>query len=343
LIAIAAVLAVGSLALLRLGEGESAGTALEPRPIPHGVEASSDSSALARDSEESRASAADPPAHAEPSSARSSTDPTLDVGAGPGIIRGRITAVEGVELPQIWTLIIEPHPFLKGHERAVTRRIEFTNGEREFKVQGLPLAGYNVQALAAGLNDVACSALLVEGSADVFVSPQFRRAGFIDGNVVDSRGAPVEGMTVTIIAEDTHARSSVQTDAAGNFAIRDVTDGNYSLAVGSPDAPLMKPKRLSFKAPSMRFPTCRLPETGSLRVLTVDPAGKPLANVAVSGFSTSGAALRAATDGRGAAIVRYLAPGKYRLEAKIEDGRKAGQWIDVSADQESVVQLQLKQ
>jgi hypothetical protein len=265
----------------------------------------------------------------------------LDAG-GPGIIRGRITAAPGVELPKTWTLVIEPHPFLKGRERAVSRRIEFTNGEQEFKVGGLPLAGYNVRAIADGLNDVACSALLVESSSNVFVNPQFRRAGFIDGSVVDARGAPVEGMTVTITSDATHARTSVRTGANGDYVIPNVTDGDYSLSIGEPNAPLLEPDRLAFKAPSMRFPTRRLPETGSIRLFTVDPSRRSLANVEVSGYSTGGAALRTTTDGHGTSFVRYLAPGKYRLQAKIEDGRRAEQWVDVTAGQESIVELNLK-
>jgi len=261
---------------------------------------------------------------------------------GPGIIRGRITAAPGVELPKTWTLVIEPHPFLKGRDRAVSRRIEFTNGEQEFKVAGLPLAGYNVRAIANGLNDVACSALLVESSSNVFVNPQFRRAGFIDGSVVDVHGAPVEGMTVTITSDATQARTSVRTDANGAYVIPNVTDGDCSLSIGEPNAPLLKPDRLAFKSPSMRFPTRRLPETGSIRVFTVDPSRGSLANVEVSGYSTGGAALRTTTDGRGTGFVRYLAPGKYRLQAKIEDGRRAEQWVDVTAGQESIVELSLK-
>jgi hypothetical protein len=48
------------------------------------------------------------------------------------------------------------------------------------------------------------------------------------------------------------------------------------------------------------------------------------------------------TDARGTALVRYLAAGKYRLDAKTEDGRKAGQWVEVTVNQESIVELKLK-
>jgi hypothetical protein len=263
-------------------------------------------------------------------------------GQGPGVIRGQITALPGTKLPLAWTLIVEPHPFLQGRERAVTRRIEFTNGEQEFKVEGLPLAGYSVRAQAPGLNDVSCSALLVPGSANVFVNPQFRPAGFIDGNVIDASGNPAQGVLVVITSEPGHARASARTDAHGDYLIPNVTDGAYSLSIGPPDAPLLKPDALSFKAPSLRFPVRQLPETGTLRVTTLDESGRALPDTEVTGISNSGGALRVKTDGRGTAAVRYLLPGRYRLEAKTEDGRRAGEWVEVGLKQETVAELRLK-
>jgi hypothetical protein len=260
---------------------------------------------------------------------------------GPGVIRGRIHAPPGTELPQVWTLIVEPDPYAQGQERAVTRRIELTHGEREFRVDGLPLAGYRVRAVAKGLNDVACSALLVPGSSNVFVTPELRPSGSIEGDVVDAAGAPVEGLVVTITTASTHERQIARTDARGHYVIANVKDGDYSLALGSPDAPLLKPDSLSFKAPSLHFPTRRLPETGTLRVSTVDASGRALMDVEVSGFSSSGGAVRATTDARGTATVRYLLPGKYRLQAHLDDGRKASEWIDVGAQPETSATLVL--
>jgi hypothetical protein len=261
---------------------------------------------------------------------------------GRGTIRGRITAVPGLELPKVWTLIVEPHPYLQGRERAVTRRIEFSGGEQEFKVDGLPLAGYCVRARAPGLNDVTCSALLVPGSSDVFVSPQFRPSGFVDGTVLEPDGTPAEGVSVTLSSDSTHVRTSTVTDASGAFAIANVADDNYTLFLGPPDAPLVKPDSLSFTAPSMRVPTHTLPDTGSVRVTAVDLNGRALSDVPISGFSSSAGALSATTDARGAASVHHLLPGRYRVDARIEDGRKAGAWVEVEAKRESVLQLTLK-
>ena len=74
----------------------------------------------------------------------------------------------------------------------------------------------------------------------------------------------------------------------------------------------------------------------------MDESGRALADTAVSGFSTGGGALRVTTDERGAAVIRHLLPGKYRLEAKVDDGRKAGQWVEVMGKQESIVEMRLK-
>jgi hypothetical protein len=281
-------------------------------------------------------------AHASSTAIAAAPGAPADDPRGRGTIRGRITAVPGLELPKAWTLIVEPHPYLQGRERAVTRRIEFANGEQEFKLEGLPLAGYSVRARAPGLNDVTCNALLVPGSSDVFVSPQFRRAGFVDGTVLEPDGAPAEGVSVTLSSDTTHARSSAVTDASGAFVIANVADDNYTLFIGSPESPLVKPDALSFSAPSMRCPTRTLPETGSLRVTALEPQGRALSDVAVQGFSQSGGALSTTTDAHGSAIVRHLLPGRYRVDARIDDGRRAGAWAEVAAKRETVVQLTLK-
>jgi hypothetical protein len=265
-----------------------------------------------------------------------------DVARGQGTIRGRITAVPGVELPKVWTLIIEPHPYLQGRERAATRRLEFASGEQEFKVEGLPLAGYSVRARAPGLNDVTCSALLVPGSSDVFVSPQFRPSGFVDGTVLEPDGAPAEGVSVTLSSDSTHVRASTVTDASGAFSIANVSDDNYTLFIGAPEAPLLKPDSLSFTAPSMRVPTHTLPDTGSLRVAAVDANGRALSDAPITGYAQSGGALSAATDVHGSATVRHLLPGRYRVDARIEDGRKASAWVEIAAKRETAVELTLK-
>lgn len=342
LLLLAVLLAAIVVVLFAVGRGTDQGPALQTAPSTSGSPPARDPLPAAPEPSSTRSVAKIEPATQAPHATTSAGPAPVDAGQGPGVIRGQITALPGTKLPQAWTLIIEPHPFLQGRERAVTRRLEFTKGEQEFKVEGLPLAGYSVRAQAPGLNDVACSALLVQGSANVFVNPQFRPAGFIDGSVLDTSGAPAEGLLVTITSEPGRVRSSARTDAHGDYLIPNVTDGEYSLSIGSPEAPLLKPDRLSFKAPSMRFPMRQLPGTGSLRVTTLDESGRALAETEVSGFSNSGGALRVKTDGRGTATVRYLLPGRYRLEAKIEDGRRAGEWVEVGLKQETVAELRLK-
>jgi hypothetical protein len=342
LLIIVGLLAVGTIVVFSFGRGLSERFDAHPSPPTQTELDGGTPASPPEDREPARRVAEIQAANSKPRPAAKVEEGRDDASQGSGVIRGRITAVPGTELPKVWTLIIEPHPFLQGHERAVTRRIEFTNGEHEFKVDGLPLAGYSVRAEAAGLNDVACNALLVPGSDNVFVNPQFSPAGFIDGNLIDAHGAPVEGMLVTLSSEPAHARRSARTDALGNYVIPSVTDGAYTLSIGTPEAPLLKPDSLSFKAPSLRFPTRQLPETGTLRISTMDDSGRVLGDTEVSGFSSSGGALRVTTDRRGQAMVRYLLPGKYRLDAKVEDGRRAGQWVEVSTQPETIVELRLK-
>ncbi|MDZ4773901.1 MAG: carboxypeptidase-like regulatory domain-containing protein [Planctomycetota bacterium] len=261
---------------------------------------------------------------------------------GRGRIHGEVLAADGVQFPNDWSLVVEPSPTLIGSEYAITKRIEFHAGERAFDVDDLPLAGYQVRAVAPSLNCTDLSVLLVKGSEVVFGTLQFKPSGFIEGRVVSAVGTPADGVAIVLEEVATKLRRTQSADANGAFSFHDVLDGEYKLYVGSAETPLVKPGDIQFRAPSLRFKDVTLPATGTLLVETRSENGAPLSDVEVSGFGTQGGAFRVKTDFQGRARVAWLPPGDYRIEGKSDDERRGRVTLAVDADVDAVAVVHLK-
>jgi hypothetical protein len=258
---------------------------------------------------------------------------------GRGVVRGEILAREGAQLPKRWTLSLEPHPWLEGHEHAETRRVEFENGEAQFEVRDLALGGYLVRARTEAENCVPANVLLVRSSSEQFVTLLLLPSGFIDGGVLDSEGRPAEGLDVTLESTETRQRATLTTDAAGTFLFRDVLDGEYKLSFGRPDSPLLPAESIDFRAPSLRFPTRTLPPTGSLKINVIDARLHAKPRVQISGSALTVGAIDTFSDQAGIARARFLPPGHYRIDARSEDGLEASATIDILADRELPLEM----
>jgi hypothetical protein len=270
------------------------------------------------------------------------TDASASRVDGRGIIRGRLTAAPGLSVPAQWKLVVFPNALLQGHERGDSRRIEFTNGETTFRVDDLPLGGYGVRAEASGLNALDVNVLLVQGAENQFVTLVLERAGAVQGGVVDVNDRPAEGVPVTLEATATRARRTLETDVAGGYRFDDVTDGEYTLYIGRPEAPLLEPVSLAFQAPLLTVTEKKLPATGVAEVWTRDENGAALADVAVSGFSAHAGVIDARTGRDGSVTVRHLPPGRYRLHARLEDGRSGTALANVKAGETATIDIRLE-
>lgn len=239
---------------------------------------------------------------------------------GRGRIRGEL-ALDGVEMPERWTLVLEPHPTLVGAESAARRRVEYVHGERSFEAGDLPLGGYRVYAEIAGLNSTSASVPLVRGSSDVYVTLRIARAGIVDGFVFDDAGAPAEGLVVTIESVRTRARTSAEVDATGAFVLRDVVDGDYHIDFGPVERPLVPRGQFTFKAPTLRWRETRLLPTGSARIAVVDARGIRIQDAEVQGSGSPQGVVRGRTGGDGELRARWLWPARYEIRATAPDGR----------------------
>lgn len=295
---------------------------------------------LERDESSAPRAASDP---SEPA-ARAAVAPLDDSSRfeGRGVIRGRVRTAGGLAFPKHWKLAVSPSPTMHGEERAESRTIEFSGGEDAFRVDDLPLGAYSVRAEAAGLNGLAVTVILVRGAENQFVSLLLTPAGYVRGSVVDGDGRPAEGVSVTLESAATKARRSQETDSAGGYHFDDVTDGEYALYFGRPEAPLLPPDSLAFQAPSMTVPERKLPATMTVTVWTRDENGTPVPDVPVSGFSAHSGVIDVRTGREGFATVRYLTEGRYRLHARHEDGRSGTATVNVRPGETAMVEIRLE-
>ncbi len=245
---------------------------------------------------------------------------------GKGTIAGHVFPAPGSKMPDNWTLIIEPSPYLVGKELAVRRVFERTADDAEFEVKGLPHAGYRVRATAPGMNSSEVNILIARGVERQYVNLKLKPSGFIDGGVTNSRSEPLDGVRVVLESAATNLRVETVTDQAGNYIFRDVLDGKYTLTFGSPDDPLIPAQTVIFKAPSLRFPT-RVIESDATAALTViDVGGSAIADAKVQGFGPSGGAFAGTTDSQGRAEFRFLPAGDYTIVATSDDRRGRGRF-----------------
>lgn len=263
-------------------------------------------------------------------------------GANRGVIRGKIVLAAGATMPRSWTLSIRPSEIVSGAEPADVRTLAFANGEETFRVEDLPLGGYTVRAVALGLNAIPAQVLLARGSENQFVTLGLLPSGSISGTVLEADGAPADGVTVTLESHESKERRMLDTDAAGAFRFFDVLDGAYTLYIGRPEAPLLSPDELAFRAPQMTLPTRTLQAIGSARVIVRDESGATVAGAVVTGFASPAGVVDVKSDEHGVALVRHLPPGRYRLFARNDDGRRGTAVLNVVAGQEAQVDLKLR-
>lgn len=149
----------------------------------------------------------------------------------------------------------------------------------------------------------------------------------VEGEVVDSSGAPVPGAGLNLVSNDVPWASGYATsDESGRFLIAGLEPGAYTLSVrgkGSPPDPLP----VSVAGSSVRGLRIVLEqenERGGVlrgRILGLDP--KDLAKVQISAHQPSGGSASTAADFRGEYEIRGLAPGEWTVSAYVPSGRSS--------------------
>ncbi|MEW6073197.1 MAG: carboxypeptidase-like regulatory domain-containing protein [Planctomycetota bacterium] len=248
--------------------------------------------------------------------ARPGTDDPLRFAGPPGTVRGHVEAAGDLPFPPAWTLVLEPSRFLVGRERAERREIAFGGEVRDFEVAGLPLAGYDVRAVAPGRNGHPVPVLLERRSPEAYVNLSLAPAGFLAGVVLDANAAAVDGLAVTLEALPGGPSLVATTDATGSFRFEDVLDGSYKLHYGDPRSPVREAQVLQLRAPGMVLPPATVPELAGVWILVLDLAGAFVEGATVRGTGSAGGLLEGTTGARGLLLVRHLPPGRYRIRVE---------------------------
>ena len=262
---------------------------------------------------------------------------------GLGSVRGTILLSQGAVLPEAWAVVVSPSRSLQGREHAETRRVEHRAPEKDFEVRDLPLGGYDVAIEGPGLAGNPVPVLLVRGSEHPFVHVAVHPRGLLDGSVLTESGRPAEDVLVVLELQPSGERFTTYTGPNGAFLFEGLPDGEYRLFVGGVTKPLVEPRELSFRAPSLRVPVQRVPELASLIVNTVDSEGNPVPSVVVQGFSQSGGQIDTVSSEAGVARIPSLRPGTYRLSLRDEaTGRRGRSTIELEGGDEEEVWLAVR-
>ncbi|MFY1831138.1 MSCRAMM family protein [Myxococcus fulvus] len=183
-------------------------------------------------------------------------------------------------------------------------------GRLEFR--GLAEGTYELLVQAPSFQPVA-RVVTVKGEDRSELEIELVHHGFLEGIVVDARGARVEGATVRV-SRGAGARDV--TDAHGAFSL-ELPSGVYGLSatLGTRVGVVSEAQRVR-AGETTRCPDIQLGPPGRVEGRVIDTAGgTPLSGVHVG--LTPGAH-RAETDAEGRFSVEELLPGRYRLSASME-------------------------
>lgn len=248
---------------------------------------------------------------------------------GRGSIRGQVVVDPEVEFPERFTVVVGPSRSLLGRERAASRRVEYPGTAEEFQIDDLPLGGYDVWVEAERMNSLRTAVLLTRTAAHPYVILKISPTGFLDGYVTRSDGGPAADVKVTLERVSGEDRREVLTRADGQYRFDDLPDGEYRILFGPPETPLAPPRSLVFTSPSLRFPDVTLPATVSVRIHSLNYQRSAVPGCVISGFGDHGGKIDAVTDSDGTAWAENLPPGRYRVTARADDGRKARTTIEI--------------
>jgi hypothetical protein len=251
---------------------------------------------------------------------------------------------QGAQFPRAWSLLFEPSKTLIGGEHAVPRRFDFKNGETKLEVDDLALGGYDVRAEAQGMCSLVQQQLFSKpNDVDVVMQVELYPAGFLAGRVIDAHSQAVEGLPVALESKTDRARREVLTDPAGNYVFESVTDGDYWLFAGNPDAPLAPPRDVAFLAPTLHMPDIEVPVLGEVSVRVVTSSGAPVADAKVECFGNAGGRGALVTDVNGRALARFLPAGTVRFVASTSSGAVGREQFDLEPGARGEIEIKVRE
>jgi neutral amino acid transport system permease protein len=208
-----------------------------------------------------------------------------------------------------------------------------------------------IQAASALLGVLAFVAMTVGLASPASASDS---GATLIGSVLDNGGSPVEGLDVTVTAQQGDFTETATTDAQGSFIVPVPGGGAYRVTVDPESAPegVTVPPRLAEQGAQTKVPdndsgtiSLTMKRAESLRG-TMSNEGEPLTDVEVSVSGPEGFSETAVTDEDGAWEVFLPQPGSYEVSidpdalpegVELREGTKSELQVDVFGGQQRAV------
>jgi hypothetical protein len=260
----------------------------------------------------------------------------------PGSIRGQIEVPAGVPFPSAWTLSIRPSRSLFSQGASAPQTLEFSGETRQFHIESLSAAGYDLFAEAPGLVSRVSPVLLSGHALHPFVVLRLDPTGFLEGDVVDAAGAAIQHLPVQLQRHGATVPVKTRTDALGRFYFEDVREGLYALRLGEGQNPMVQQRKLHFHPPSMRVPTFEVPLLGQLDVRVVDTALRPVEGARVQGSAKTGGYFDFHADAEGRGYAHLLPEGRYRIYAQHKTAGRGQATLELAPGERQELELILE-
>jgi hypothetical protein len=138
----------------------------------------------------------------------------------------------------------------------------------------------------------------------------------IQGVVLSAAGTFAAGADVTVTDLSGGVAAVTATDAAGNFMVASLPDGQYTVRVQASGFQTPEPQTVNVKAGSAAWLTFMLtPETAVIRGIVADSLGTPLDGAAITVTGGAGSGGTKVTSADGQFMFGGLQPGTYEVSA----------------------------
>ncbi|HTW97802.1 MAG TPA: carboxypeptidase regulatory-like domain-containing protein [Acidimicrobiales bacterium] len=235
-----------------------------------------------------------------------------------GTLEATIVASDGATpLSGVEVEIVGPSPLTS--ESPEQSQPETTDSSGEISLGDLPEGGYDLQVVGSDAHE------------DFSIGPNARLAsltltvptGTLSGEVEDSNGEPLSGVTVAL-SDASGLIDSTETDASGDYSFTVTSAGDYDVVASGPSAGVLVANSVAVSLGGTTTVPPLQAGTASLSV-SVTSGGDPVTGASVelsTGSADDQPALdSASTDATGTAVLDDLAPGSYELE--VADGSDA--------------------
>ncbi len=252
-----------------------------------------------------------------------------------GRVRGQIDVAPGATFPAQFELVVTS-------DSVPERVFSFSAADRIVTLD-LPPGRSQLSARAAGLASKPLTVVREPGTQ----VPPFRlvleTGGRLGGLVLDSRGAPLAGLPVSLMTNSAPDLRTVATDAEGRYSFSDVPVGAYRVIFGAPDGPIAPVVAVDVSKSEVRdVPPQTMPDLGEAEIRVLNRAGQPIEGARVRGPGQLGGFVDGTSDRNGIVRARFLPAGSFYLTASIASGGSAQASLEVEVGRIGRAEIQIR-